>query len=93
MPPAARAKSRRGGEALAEIVSDIQLAELEQVKDIVVNKMIEYLSFVAVRLEQIERISSPGIKDEIARDIESASQSILKQARSFYTLMMGKAQR
>jgi len=88
-----REKQAGRGEALAEIVSDIQLAELEQVKDIVVNKMIEYLSFVAVRLEQIERISSPGIKDEIARDIESASQSILKQARSFYTLMMGKAQR
>ncbi len=88
-----REKQAGRGEALAEIVSDIQLAELEQVKDIVVNKMIEYLSFVAVRLEQIERISSPGIKDEIAQDIESASQSILKQARSFYTLMMGRAQR
>jgi hypothetical protein len=88
-----REKQAGRGEALAEIVSDIQLAELEQVKDIVVNKMIEYLSFVAVRLEQIERISSPGIKDEITQDIESASQSILKQARSFYTLMMGRAQR
>jgi hypothetical protein len=88
-----REKQAGRGEALAEIVSDIQLAELEQVKDIVVNKMIEYLSFVAVRLEQIERISSPGIKDEIVQDIESASQSILKQARSFYTLMMGRAQR
>jgi hypothetical protein len=55
--------------------------------------MIEYLSFVAVRLEQIERISSPGIKDEIVHDIESASQSILKQARSFYKLMMGRSRR
>jgi len=88
-----REKQEGRGEALAEIVSDIQLAELEQVKDIVVNKMIEYLSFVAVRLEQIERISSPGIKEEIAQDIESASQSILKQARSFYTLMTGRTQR
>jgi hypothetical protein len=86
-------EKQKGREALAEIISDIQLAELEQVKDIVVNKMIEYLSFVAVRLEQIERISSPGIKDEIAHDIESASQSILKQARSFYKLMMGRSRR
>ncbi len=86
-------EKQKGREALAEIISDIQLAELEQVKDIVVNKMIEYLSFVAVRLEQMERISSTGIKDEIVQDIESASQSILKQARSFYKLMMGRSQR
>jgi len=88
-----REKQAGRGEALAEIISDIQLAELEQVKDIVVNKMIEYLSFVAVRLEQIERISSMGIKGEIVQDIESASQTILKQARSFYTLMKGRSQR
>jgi hypothetical protein len=82
-----------GREALPEIISDIQLAELEQVKEIVVTKMIEYLSFVSVRLEQIERISSPGIRDEIARDIVHLSQSILNQARSFYTLMTARARR
>jgi hypothetical protein len=85
--PREKKKSR---EALAEIISDIQLSELEQVKDIVVAKMIEYLGFVSVRLEQIEHIASPGIKDEMAQDIQNASQSILKQARSFYTLMMGR---
>ena len=88
-----REKQAGRGEALAEIVSDIQLSELEQVKDIVVAKMIEYLSFVSVRLEQIERISSLGVKHEIAREIESASLTILNQARSFYKLMMGRSQR
>jgi len=82
-----------GREALAEIISDIQLAELEQVKDIVVAKMIEYLSFVSVRLEQIERLSSPGIKEDIAHDIVCISQNILNQARSFYKLMTGRSQR
>jgi hypothetical protein len=88
-----REKQAGRGEALAEIISDIQLAELEQVKDIVVAKMIEYLSFVSVRLEQIERISSSGVKHEIAREIESASLTILNQARSFYKLMMGRSRR
>lgn len=83
-------KKRSGGEALPEIISDIQLAELEQVKEVVVAKMIEYLSFVSVRLEQIERISSPGIKNEIVQDIAALSQSILNQARSFYKLMTGR---
>jgi len=86
-------EKHKGREALAEIISDIQLAELEQVKDIVVAKMIEYLSFVSVRLEQIERLSSPGIKDDIAHDIVSLSQNILNQARSFYKLMTGRSQR
>jgi len=84
---------QKGREALAEIISDIQLAELEQVKDVVVAKMIEYLSFVSVRLEQIERISSPGIRNEIVRDIAGFSQSILNQARSFYKLMTGRSLR
>jgi hypothetical protein len=86
-------EKQKGREAVAEIISDIQLAELEQVKDIVVAKMIEYLSLVSVRLEQIERLSSPGIKDEIAHDIVSLSQNILNQARSFYKLMTGRSQR
>lgn len=88
-----REKQAGRGEALAEIISDIQLAELEQVKDIVVAKMIEYLSFVSVRLEQIERISSSGVKHEINGEVESASLTILNQARSFYKLMMGRSQR
>jgi len=83
-------EKQKGREALAEIIGDIQLAELEQVKDVVAAKMIEYLSFVSVRLEQIERISSPGIKHEIVQDIVELSQSILKQARSFYKLMAGR---
>ncbi len=86
-------EKQKGREAVAEIVSDIQLAELEQVKDIVAAKMIEYLSFVSVRLEQIERLSSPGIREEIANDIVSLSQNILSQARSFYKLMTGRSQR
>lgn len=79
--------------ALDEIVRNIQAAEVEQIKEIIVSKMLDYLSFVTARLEQIEKVSSSYIKQEIAKDMNSHSMAVLDQARSFYRLIMGKSER
>jgi len=77
-------------DALVEIIQNIQAAEIEQVKEIIVSKMLAYLSFVSIRIDQIEKVSSPYIKQEIVKEIEDYSQNILIQAKSFYKLVMGK---
>ncbi|MCX8045185.1 MAG: hypothetical protein N3B18_13785 [Desulfobacterota bacterium] len=74
--------------ALEEIVSDIQAAEIEQTRDVIVSKMLDYLSSVTVRLEQLEKVSSQYIKQEIARDVVQQTTSVLDQARSFYRLVV-----
>ena len=73
--------------ALEEIVRNIQAAEVEQVKEIIVSKMLDYLSFIAVRVEQTEKVSSSFIKQEIVKEMSSSSTAVLDQARSFYRLM------
>jgi len=79
-----------GVSALEEIISNIQAAEVEQSRDVVVSKMLDYLSFLTVRLEQLEKVASPYIKQEIVREMESSTDMVLLQARSFYSLLMGK---
>jgi len=80
-------------DALVEIIQSIQAAEIEQVKEIIVSKMLDYLSFVSIRIDQIEKVSSPYIKQEIVKEIEESSLNILIQAKSFYKLVMGKTNR
>jgi len=80
-------------DALVEIIQSIQAAEIEQVKEIIVSKMLAYLSFVTMRIDQIEKVSSPYIKQEIVKEIEDYSLNILIQAKSFYKLVMGKTDR
>jgi len=80
-------------DALEEIVGNIQAAEIEHIKEVIVSKMLDYLSFVTVRLEQVEKVSSAFIKQEIIKEIESYTSSILLQAKSFYDLMMGRTER
>jgi hypothetical protein len=75
--------------AQEEIIHNIQAAEIEQVKDVIVSKMLDYLSFVTVRIEQLDRVSSRYIKEEVVREMAAYTDTILLQARSFYRLMQG----
>ena len=84
---------KKRANALVEIIQSIQATEIEQVKKIIVSKMLDYLSFVSSRIDQIEKVSSPYIKQEIAKEIEDYSLNILIQAKSFYKLVMGKTNR
>jgi hypothetical protein len=77
-------------EALDEIIRNIQAAEVEQSREIVVSKLLDYLSFVTVRLEQLSRVSSVYIKEEIVGEIESYTTNILAQAKAFYKLVLKK---
>jgi len=79
--------------ALEEIVSDIQAAEIEQTREVIIAKMLDYLSNVSVRLEQLDRVSSRYIKQEIASDLVQQTTAILDQARSFYRLVAVNAKR
>ena len=79
--------------ALDEIVQNIQTAEVDQTKEVIVTKMLDYLSFVTVRLEQTERVTSQYIKQEVIKEMEIYTLSILRQAKSFYRLIMGKQDR
>jgi len=81
---------RKRSTAQEEIVRNIQTAEIEQVREIIVSKMLEYLSFLTVRLEQLEKTGSRFIKQEIVREIESRSTAILVQSKAFYKLIMRK---
>jgi hypothetical protein len=80
-------------DALDEIVHNIQAAEIEQVREIIVSKMLDYLSFVTVRIEQLEKVSSAYIKQEVVKEIQTHTTAILDQARSFYRLVLGKTER
>jgi hypothetical protein len=84
------ANKKKRVNALVEITQSIQAAEIEQVKEIIVSKMLDYLSFVSIRIDQIEKVSSPYIKQEIVKEIEEHSLNILIQAKSFYKLVTGK---
>jgi hypothetical protein len=79
--------------ALEEIVQNIQTAEVDQTREVIVTKMLDYLSFISVRLEQTERVSSQYIKEEVVKEMETHTLSILHQAKSFYRLIMGKQDR
>jgi hypothetical protein len=76
-----------------EIIKNIQAAEVEQSREVVVSKMLQYLSFVTVKLEQLERVSSSFIKQEIIKELNSYTLNIIIQAKSFYKLVMGKTER
>ncbi|MFC1591917.1 hypothetical protein ACFL43_05290 [Thermodesulfobacteriota bacterium] len=80
-------------DVLEEIVQNIQASEMEKIKEIIVSKMLDYLSSVSVRLQQLQRVSSPYIKQEIVKEIEAYTSSVLVQAKSFYSLMSGKPPR
>lgn len=73
--------------ALDEIVANIQAAEAEQIKEVIVTKMLDYLSFVTVRLEQLGKVSSSYIKQEVVKEMETYTATILLQARSYYKLV------
>lgn len=79
--------------ALEEIVQNIQTAEVDQTREVIVTKMLDYLSFITVRLEQTERVSSQYIKEEVVKEMDMHTLSILHQAKSFYRLIMGKQDR
>ncbi len=79
--------------ALEEIVQNIQAAEIYQTREVIVTKMLDYLSFITVRLEQTERVSTLYIKQEVVREMELYTLSILRQAKAFYRLIMGKQDR
>jgi hypothetical protein len=79
--------------ALEEIVQNIQTAEVDQTREVIVTKMLDYLSFITVRLEQTERVSSQYIKQEVVKEMELYTLSILRQAKSFYRLITGKQDR
>ena len=76
-----------------EIASNIQLAEIEQTVEVIVSKMLDYLSFVTAKLEQIQKVSSPHIKQQLAKEIDTESSEILSQATAFHRMMTGRARR
>lgn len=86
-------RKQRPLNALDEIIENIQTAEIEQTKEIIISKMLDYLSFVTVRLEQLEKVSSVYIKQEIIKELEASTSMVLLQAKSFYNLMMGRTEK
>jgi hypothetical protein len=79
--------------ALDEIVQNLQAAEIYQTREVIVTKMLDYLSFVTVRLEQTEKVSTLYIKQEVVKEMEIYTLSILRQAKAFYRLIMGRNDR
>jgi hypothetical protein len=73
--------------ALDEISSNIQIAEIEPLKDVITNKMLDYLSFVTIRLEQLQKVAAPDIKEEIIDELKSHTLIILNQSKAFYKLL------
>ncbi|MCX5894711.1 MAG: hypothetical protein NTZ51_02600 [Proteobacteria bacterium] len=76
-------------EALEEIAENIQIAEVEEMRDVVTTKMLDYLSSVTVKLDQLEKVSSPSIKKEIIQDLQSRTRLVLSQSGAFYRLVLG----
>ena len=76
-----------------EIANSIQLAEIEQTVEVIVSKMLDYLSFVTAKLEQIQKVSSPYIKQQLVGEIDAESSEILSQATAFHRMMTGRARR
>jgi hypothetical protein len=76
-------------DALEEIAESIQIAEIEEMRDVITTKMLDYLSAVTLKLEQLEKISSPGIKKEIIQDLHDRTRLILSQSGAFYRLILG----
>ncbi len=74
--------------ALDEIASNIQLAEIEPLKDVITNKMLDYLSFATIRLEQLQKVAAPAIKEEIVDELNSHTRMILNQSKAFYKLLI-----
>jgi hypothetical protein len=77
-------------QAIDEIARDIQIAEIEQIKElsyVVISKMIDYLSYVTIKLELLEKVLAPSIKKTIAEEVQSYTNTILSQSKSFYRLV------
>lgn len=74
--------------ALDEISSNIQLAEIEPLKDVITNKMLDYLSFATIKLEQLQKVAAPAIKEEIVDELNAHTRMILNQSKAFYKLLV-----
>jgi hypothetical protein len=74
--------------ALDEISSNIQIAEIDPLREVITTKMLDYLSFVTVRLEQIQKVTAPAIREEIVEDLQAHTSIILSQSQAFYKLLV-----
>ncbi len=74
--------------ALDEISSNIQIAEIDPLREVITSKMLDYLSFVTVRLEQIQKVTAPAIKEEIVEELQAHTSIILSQSQAFYKLLV-----
>ena len=74
--------------ALDEISSNIQIAEIDPLREVITTKMLDYLSFVTVRLEQIQKVTAPAIKEEIVEELQAHTNIIISQSQAFYKLLV-----
>jgi len=74
--------------ALDEISSNIQIAEIDPLREVITTKMLDYLSFVTVRLEQIQKVTAPAIREEIVEELQAHTSIILSQSQAFYKLLV-----
>jgi hypothetical protein len=49
--------------------------------------MLDYLSFVTIRLEQLQKVAASDIKEEIVDELQSHTLMILNQSKAFYKLL------
>ena len=50
--------------------------------------MLDYLSFVTVRLEQIQKVTAPAVKGEIVEELQAHTNIIISQSQAFYKLLV-----
>jgi hypothetical protein len=74
--------------ALDEISSNIQIAEIDPLREVITTKMLDYLSFVTVRLEQIQKVTAPAVKEEIVEELQAHTNVIISQSQAFYKLLI-----
>jgi len=74
--------------ALDEISSNIQIAEIDPLREVITTKMLDYLSFVTVRLEQIQKVTAPAVKEEIVEELQAHTNIIISQSHAFYKLLI-----
>ena len=74
--------------ALDEISSNIQIAEIDPLREVITTKMLDYLSFVTVRLEQIQKVTAPAVKEEIVEELQAHTNIIISQSQAFYKLLI-----
>ena len=74
--------------ALDEISSNIQIAEIDPLREVITTKMLDYLAFVTVRLEQIQKVAAPAIREEIVEELQAHTKIIISQSQAFYKLLV-----